>query len=129
MKILVFLLVLVFVPVFFVGSFLYMLIFKVLSETPVPPGGSPFDMYPVIMKTNFAVAVGFMPLFLLLFIWGVIISHRITGPTTRLKREIDRMAETGDFKARLGVRKHDYIKPLVNSINKLLDKVCEKQAS
>lgn len=121
LKILSLLLIALLVPVFFVGSFLYFLIFKILSEQPTIPGFVPTALNSVVTKTNLTIMLGFIPLLLLLFVWGVIISNRITGPLQRLQRELDKMAKGGAI-TRLSVRKDDYIKPLADSINKLLIK-------
>jgi hypothetical protein len=121
LKILSLLLISMLVPVFFVGSFLYLLIFKILSEQLPIPGFVPIAMNPVIVKTNFIITLSFIPLLLLLLIWGVIITHRLTGPLLRLQRELDEMTRGTAMKG-LGVRKDDYLGPLVNSINKLLIK-------
>lgn len=111
------------VPVFFVGSFFYTFLFKVLSDQPATPGFVASSMDPVIKKANLMITLGSIPLFLLLFIWGVIFSHRLVGPIERLRRKLEDMARDGDSKTRLSVRKYDYIKPLVESVNKLLDKL------
>lgn len=123
MKFLLLLLVSMLVPVFFVGSFLYLLIFKMLADQQVTIESVSANLYPVIMKTNLGIALGFIPLFLLLLTWGLILSHRFAGPLERLQREIDEMAKQGNFSARLSVRKYDYVKPLVDSINNLLNKI------
>lgn len=125
LKILSLLLISMLVPVFFVGSFLYFLIFKILSDQPNIPGFTASALDPVIRKTNLAIIVTFTPLFILLLAWGVIFSHRLIGPLQRIQKNIDRMAKQGDLKARLNVRKYDYIKPLVDSINSLLDKLAK----
>jgi len=121
LKILSLLLISIFVPVFLVGSFLYLLIFKILSEQPPIPGFVPIALNSVIMRTNLVIALCFIPLLLLLFVWGVIITHRLTGPLLRLQRDVNEMAK-GSAKTRLSVRRDDYLGPLVNSINKLLIK-------
>ncbi len=121
LKILSLLLISIFVPVLFVGSFLYFLIFKILSEQPTIPGYVPIAMNSVISKTNLVIMTGFIPILLLMLIWGVIVSNRLTGPLRRLQRELDEMAN-GSNKSQLSVRKYDYIGPLVHSINKLLSK-------
>lgn len=121
LKILSILLISILVPVFFVGSFLYLTIFKILSDQPSVPGFIPVALDPVIAKTNLAIMMGFVPILLLLFIWGVIVSNRLTGPLQRLQKELDTMAKSGVM-TRLSVRKYDYIKSLASSINKLLTK-------
>ena len=124
-KILSLLLVSMLAPMLFVGSALYFIVFKMLYEQPYAVDSVSCDLYPLMMKTNLAMVLGFVPLFFLIMGWGVVLSRRLTGPLQRLQREIEEIAGRGDFKARLGVRKHDYIKPLIDSINKLLSKFCE----
>lgn len=125
LKILALLCISMLVPVFFVGSFFYAFLFKVLSDQPTTPGFIALSMEPVIKKANFMIILGSIPLFLLLFIWGIIFSHRLVGPLERLQRKLEEMARDGDSKTRLSVRKYDYIKPLVESVNKLLDKLAK----
>ena len=69
--------------------------------------------------------IGFPPLLLLLFIWGIIISHRFAGPLERLRRDVENISKSGDYARRLRIRKEDDLKPLADSINRLLDKVSE----
>jgi len=121
LKILSLLLISILIPVFFVASFLYFLIFNILSDQPAISGFVPIAMDPVIARTNMAIVLGFIPLLLLLFVWGIIISNKITGPLRRLQRELDEMTKSSAIK-RLSIRKDDYLKPLVNAINKLLIK-------
>lgn len=113
------------VPVFFVGSFFYALLFKIISDQSSTPGFVATSMDPTIRKTTILIVLACVPLLLLLTIWSIIFSHRLIGPLNRLKRELDSMVEKKDLTARLGVRKYDYIKPLVESINRLLDKASE----
>ena len=124
-KLLLILLISILVPALFVGGALYSLIFKILSEQRASFESVGYNLYPIIMQTNLNIALGFIPLFLLLLTWGIILTHRLVGPLERLQREIDSMTKSGDFKARIGVRRRDYIKPLVDSINRLLCKFNE----
>jgi len=117
------LLVSILVPVLFVGGLVYFLIFTILAYQQTVPDSIGVNIYPIITKTNIAIILGFIPLFLLIFAWGVTLTHRFAGPLERLRGEIDNAVAKDDFKSRLSVRKRDYVKPLVDSINRLLDKI------
>jgi hypothetical protein len=121
LKIVSLLLVSILAPVLFIGSFLYFFIFRIFSTQPAVPGYLPNGLSSAIMKTNLAIMIGFIPLLLLLFVWGVIISNRITGPLRRLQGDLDEMIKSGAV-TRLSIRKDDYLRPLITSINKLLVK-------
>lgn len=115
------------IPLLFVGGCLYFLIFNIMAEQLGIPEYIAFNLFPVIKKLNMILLIGFPPLFLLLLLWGIILSHRFAGPLARLRREIEGISESGDYSKRLRVRKHDDIRPLADAINKLLDKVCRER--
>ncbi|MFN7181483.1 MAG: hypothetical protein ACK4NF_02245 [Planctomycetota bacterium] len=56
----------------------------------------------------------------LFFYYSVRESHRIAGPAYRLGISIRRMSE-GDYNFRIALRKSDYLKPVANSLNTLLE--------
>lgn len=124
-KILGMLLISIVVPVFFVGTYLYLLIFNIINNMPETPGFVAASLDPVLHKTNMTILLSGIPIFLLILIWGLIFSHRLVGPMKRLQRNLDEMTKKGDGKSRLIVRKNDYIKPLIESVNRLLDKVAK----
>ncbi|MFA5499613.1 MAG: hypothetical protein WC404_00870 [Candidatus Omnitrophota bacterium] len=124
-KILGMLLISIVVPVFFVGTYLYLLIFNIINNMPETPGFVAASLDPVLHKTNMTILLSGIPIFLLILIWGLIFSHRLVGPMKRLQRNLDEMTKKGDGRSRLIVRKNDYIKPLIESVNRLLDKVAK----
>jgi methyl-accepting chemotaxis protein len=124
-KILGMLLISIVVPVFFVGTYLYLLIFTIINNMPETPGFVAASLDPVLHKTNMTILLSGIPIFLLILIWGLIFSHRLVGPMKRLQRNLDEMTKKGDGRSRLIVRKNDYIKPLIESVNRLLDKVAK----
>ncbi|MFA6079300.1 MAG: hypothetical protein WC779_06110 [Candidatus Omnitrophota bacterium] len=111
------------IPLIFVGGCLYFLMFNIMAEQLGIPEYVAMNLFPVIKKINHILLIGFPPLFLLLLLWGVILSHRFAGPLERLKKELDDISNSGDYTRRLRVRKHDDIKPFADSVNKLLEKV------
>lgn len=124
-KILGMLLISILIPVFFVGTYLYLLIFNIINNMPETPGFVAASLDPVLHKTNMTILLSGIPILLLILIWGLIFSHRLVGPMKRLQRNLDEMAKKGDGRSRLIVRKNDYIKPLIESVNRLLDKVAK----
>ncbi len=57
----------------------------------------------------------------IIFFWySVRESHKIAGPAYRLGISIRRMSE-GDYNFRIALRKADYLKPIANSLNTLLE--------
>lgn len=110
------------IPVVFVGGCLYYLIFTLLAEQLGIPEYIAYNLFPVIKKINFILAIGIPVIFLIMIIWGIIMSHRFTGPLERLEKELGRISKDGDYGKRLMVRKDDDIKPIADVINKLLDR-------
>jgi methyl-accepting chemotaxis protein len=87
----------------------------------------PLDLFAIRMKINYVFFIGFPPIFMIILFLGVILSHRFAGPLKRIKRDMDAIAESGDIEKRLYVRKDDDIKPVVDSINHLLDSISKKR--
>jgi len=116
------------IPLLFVGGCLYFLIFNIMAEQIGIPEYIAYNLYPVIKKINMILLLGFPPLFLLLLLWGVLVSHRFTGPLRRLKDEIEYISKSGDYTKRLRVRKHDDLKLLVEAINKLVSRIREDKS-
>lgn len=113
-------------PLVFVGGCLYYLVFRIMAEQLGIPESIAYNLVPVVRKINMIIAVGVPPIFLVLILWGIVVSHRFTGPLERLKGEIDRIAESGDYKKRIRVRRSDDIRPVADSVNHLLDNVERK---
>ena len=51
------------------------------------------------------------------------LSHRFAGPLERLESEMKKICEEGHYKHRIHLRKSDDVRPVADSINKLLDKL------
>ena len=114
------------IPLIFAGGCLYYLIFTLIAEQLGIPESIAYNLFPVIKEINMILLIGLPPLFLLMIWWGVILSHRFVGPMERLEKEIDRISRDEDYSKRIRVRKHDDIKPIADSINKLLDRIERK---
>ena len=114
-----------FVPTVFVGACLYYLILNILAEEIVFPDAIASLLFPAIQRINLIVLIGLPILFVLIFILGLFLSHRIAGPVFRLEKELDEIAK-GRFDKRITFRKKDELRGVEEKINKLLDKVQER---
>jgi len=108
-------------PVAVVGMCLYYVIFQLTAEQLAIPESIAANLIPVLHKINFLLAVSLPPLIVLLFIWGAILTHRLTGPIMRLEKDLKKIVE-GDFSIRLKTRKNDALRSLAELINKAIDK-------
>lgn len=114
------------VPLVFAAGCLYYLIFTIMAEQIGIPEYIAYNLSPVVEKINMILFVGVPPLFLLLVLWGIVLSHRFAGPVERLERELKKMADQSDFKRRLRVRRNDDLSRVVAELNRLLDNLEKK---
>ena len=117
------LMVSIIVPLVFSVACLYYLIFKIMAEQLGIPEYIALNLFPVIHKINMILLIGVPPLFLVLVLWGIVLSHRFAGPIERLQKELKKIAHSRDYRARIRVRKGDDIKPVADAVNELLDSI------
>ena len=111
------------VPLVFAVGCLYYLVFNVMADQIGIPEYIAYNLFPVISKINLILLFGIPPLFTLLMIWGIILSHRFAGPVERLERELKKVSEHEQYSHRIKVRRHDDMKPIVDTINGILEKL------
>jgi len=114
-----------FLPLFLVASCLYYLIFQVMAEQLAIPESIAYNLIPVLHKINFLLLIGLPPIVILLFIWGVVLTHRLIGPLNRLENDLKEISE-GDYSVRLKMRKDDDLRPIADTINKIIHKLEKK---
>jgi hypothetical protein len=114
------------VPMVFVGGCLYYFIFTIMAEQLGVPEYIAYNLFPVIKKVNMMLLVGLPPIFILLLLWGIILSHRLAGPIERIEKDIKDILSKRDYEKRIVLRKHDDLKPLSNTINRLVERLNEK---
>lgn len=124
-KYLVLILVSILLPLFIVGGCLYYLIFQIMAEQLAIPESIADNLIPVLQKINFLLIIGIPPIIILLFIWGVILTHRFIGPLQRLEDDLRKISE-GDYSIRIRVRKDDDLHPIADVINKIIDRLQRK---
>lgn len=110
-------------PLIFVTACLYYLIFKIMAEQIGIPEYIAYNLFPVINKINLILLIGLPPLFLILILWGIVLSHRFAGPLERVEKELHRIVDHSEHHKRLKLRRHDDMEPIAGAINKLLDKL------
>ena len=111
------------IPLVFATACLYYLIFKIMAEQLGIPEYIALNLFPVINKINMILLIGVPPLFLILVAWGIVLSHRFAGPIERVERELKRIAHQRNYKTKVHIRKGDDIKPIVDAVNELLEKI------
>ena len=111
------------VPLIFAVGCLYYLIFNIMAEQIGIPEYIASSLIPVVNKINIILLIGLPPLFLILILWGIVLSHRFTGPMERLEREIKRIVEHGEHSHRIKLRRNDDMKPVADAINELLERI------
>lgn len=114
------------VPALVVGSFLYYFIFTITADQIGMPEAVASTLIPVVQRINYIMFIGLLPLGVLFFIWGVILSHRFCGPLERIEADLDKLLE-GNYSVRFKVRKNDDIHSIVAKLNKLLDNLSKKK--
>lgn len=113
------------VPIFLVAGCLYYLIFQVMAEQLAIPESIAYNLIPVLHKINFLLLIGLPPIVILLLIWGVVLTHRLIGPLNRLENDLKQISE-GDYSVRLKMRKDDDLRPIADTINKIIYKLEKK---
>ncbi len=110
-------------PTLLVGGCLYYLIFYLLAEQIGIPEAVVEQLSPVVQKVNIFLMVSIPVLFLILISIGIFLSRRLAGPIERLENELDGIVTGNLMSRRLKVRKGDELKPMVDNVNILLDKI------
>jgi hypothetical protein len=126
MRYLTLLLISMVVPLVFAVACLYYLIFKILAEQLGIPEYIAYNLFPVINKINLILLIGVPPLLFILIAWGIVLSHKFAGPMERLEKDLHRIVDNDEYNKRIRLRKDDDMTPVVNAINRILDKLEEK---
>lgn len=109
------------IPAIVVGLCLYYLIFNITASEIGIPEFIAYNIIPAAQKVTFILLVSAPTIILLILIIAHKVSHKIVGPFDRIIRELDETLE-GKKKNPIVLRKGDKFLPLVEKINKLLDR-------
>ena len=109
------------VPTIIITFFLYYLIFNVTASQMFFPEAIAYNIIPAAKKVISILAI-VLPIFILIILTlAYKTTHTIIGPFDRILRELDKCIE-GTKKGPIKLRKKDKFFPLIERINKLLDK-------
>jgi len=109
-------------PTAIVTVCLYYLIFGVTSMQLGIPEAIAYNIIPASEKVTIILLSLAPAVIVILLIFAHKITHTIVGPFDRIVRELDDYMQGGK-KTHISLRKTDKFHPLVNRINKLLDKI------
>lgn len=113
-------------PTLLIGGCLYYLIFYLLAEQIGIPEAVVEQLSPVVQKLNIFLMVSIPILFVALISIGIFLSRKLAGPIERVEKELDEIIAGNLMSRRLKLRKNDELKPIVDSVNLLLDKIERK---
>ena len=114
------------VPLVITAGCLYYLIFQLMAEQLGIPESIAYNLFPVVSQVNTLLLIALPPVIIVLFIFGLILSHRLIGPLNRLEDDLRKIAD-GDYSIRIAMRKDDDLKPIANTVNEIIDKLEKKK--
>ncbi len=109
-------------PTLIIGCCLYYVIFNLMAEQLGIPEIIAYHLLPVVSKVNTVLAVSLPVVFMILFSIGLVLTRNLVGPIERLEKELKEILSKDKIK-KLKLRKRDALKPLVEDINILIDKM------
>lgn len=101
---------------------LYYLIFGITSMQMIIPEAIAYNIIPAAKTVSTILLVATPAVIIVILFFAYRITHTIVGPFDRIVREIDEVA-TGKKEGHIIIRKKDKFWPLVEAINKLIDKI------
>lgn len=110
------------VPTLITVAGLYYLQAQLMAEELGLPESIYGHLIPVLKKVNIYLAIGLPIIFAVIFVYAVIISHRLAGPIFRLEKDLDQII-SGDRSVRIHFRRKDCLDNLANKLNQVLDKL------
>ena len=108
-------------PCFIVTIALYYLIFNVMSGQLGIPEAIAYNIIPAARKVSLYLILAAPASVFVILILAYKITYRLIGPFDRIVRELDECVK-GKKLDHIIIRKKDKFQPLVNNINKLIDK-------
>lgn len=110
-------------PTLAIGSCLYYLIFYLLAEQIGIPEAVVSELSPVVHKLNMFLLMSIPVLFIIIITIGILLSRRLAGPIERIEKELEEIVAGDLVSKRLRLRKDDELRPIVDSVNVLLERI------
>ncbi len=113
------------IGIILVGSFTYYITLNtILNQLQLE--NQLIDAYKIVSSINSIIlkriGILFFALILLVFILEILFLHRIAGPLYRIEKTLNDIAD-GKKVEFIKLRKKDFLKPLANSVNKVIEKI------
>ncbi|MDP8253591.1 MAG: hypothetical protein P9X27_04230 [Candidatus Kaelpia aquatica] len=109
-------------PTIIVSIALYYLIFGIIAQEIAIPETIAYHIMPAAKRAAFIIFAVAPLIMLTILTIAHRITHSILGPYSRIIRELDENLE-GENRHQIKLRKHDKFSPLVERINRLLEKI------
>ncbi|MDP2921012.1 MAG: hypothetical protein Q8O12_01400 [Candidatus Omnitrophota bacterium] len=109
-------------PCFVITIALYYVIFNVMAGQLAMPEAIAYNIIPAARKVSLILIWATPATVFIILLLAYRITYRILGPFDRIVRELDECA-AGKKQGHIVIRKGDKFKPLVDGINKLIDKI------
>lgn len=106
-------------PTLVLAGCLYFVIFRLMAEQFALPEGIYIMLMPVFYKINVLLMIGMPILFVVIFFWGLIVSHRFAGPIERMERDLDEVI-SGNLEKTIELRKNDDLTGVAERINRII---------
>ena len=110
------------IPTLLATMTIFYLIFNITAEQIGIPEGIAATIYPAAYKVTEILIYAIPFSIIAMLILAHRITHRIVGPFDRIVREVDATAN-GTRRGPIAVRKGDRFAPLVEKINRLIEKI------
>lgn len=108
-------------PCFIITIVLYYVIFNVMATQAAIPEAIAYNIIPSARKVSLILILAAPAAVFVILLVAYNITNKILGPYDRILRELDECV-TGKKLGHIVIRKKDKFKPLVDGINKLIDK-------
>jgi len=108
-------------PCFVITIALYYVIFNVMAGQLAIPEAIAYNIVPAARKVSLILILAAPASVFIILLFAYRITYRILGPFDRIVRELDECA-ADKKQGHIVIRKGDKFKPLVDGINKLIDK-------
>lgn len=114
-------------PALIVSACLYYLMGQLMAEELAFPDAIYQHVVPVWKQVGVIMLIALPIVFVIIFIWGLVLSHKFAGPVFRIEEDLAKVAE-GNYSVRVKFRKKDRLDSLAKGINEVLDQLekCKK---